>query len=131
MFEGFNFNNAPENYSDDDLVFAYLLAWAGEGGPSHGWASPELDDIVRDDPERAWGIILRLSEQAPDEEFKAILAAGPVEDLLSQHGPSFIDRVEQRAVADAKFNHLLGGVWRLGMTDDVWARVQVARSNVW
>jgi hypothetical protein len=47
-----------------------------------------------------------------------------VEDLLSQHGPSFIDRVEHEARSNPKFAYLLGGVWRLEITDEVWQRVQ-------
>ena len=66
----------------------------------------------------------------PAEAF-SLLAAGPLEDLLSEHGPVFIDRLEQEATASKRFDHLLGGVWRLSMTDDVWNRVQKARSAVW
>src|SRR5208282_1055134 len=115
MFEGYNFNDAPKGYTDDDVVRAYLLEWTGRGGVSHSWASPELDDLVRDEPERAWRIILVLSEQSPDEEFESILAAGPIENLLVEHGPAFIERVEQRATTDPKFNHVLGGVWKSEM----------------
>src|SRR5438309_5144484 len=106
MFQGYNFNDAPPNYSDDDLITAYLLAWTGRGDASHSWASPELDDIVRDELERGWRILLRLAQQSPDEKFEAILAAGPLENLLSQHGPAFIERVEQQAASDPRFNHL-------------------------
>jgi hypothetical protein len=131
MFQGHNFNNAPDNYTDDDVIAAYLLAWSGQGDASHSWASPELDDLVRDEPERAWQIIRRLCEKSPDEQFESILAAGPVEDLLSQHGPAFIERVEQEAAANPRFNHLLGGVWRLDMSDEIWQRVQSARRDTW
>lgn len=131
MFEGYNFNAAPKDYTDDDVIRAYRLAMTGRGDVSHAWASPELDDLVRDEPERAWPIILALSQQSQDDEFTSILAAGPVESLLSQHGPAFIERVEQRAATDAKFNHLLGGVWRSGMVEEVWNRLQAARKQVW
>jgi len=56
-----------------------------------------------------------------------MLAAGPLEDLLSSFGPDYIDRVETLARDDGRFKLLLGGVWRLGMTDDVWGRMQAAR----
>jgi hypothetical protein len=131
MFEGYNFNKAPQDYTDDDVIRAYLLACTHSADTSHSWASPELDDLVRDEPERAWRIIIALSEQSTDEECKSLLAAGPIENLLSQHGPAFIERVEQRAAADAEFNHILGGVWRSEITDDVWSRLQAARKQVW
>jgi hypothetical protein len=90
-----------------------------------------LDDIVRDDPERAWPIILILAEESPNPEFVSTLAAGPMEDLLSKHGIKFIERVEQRAKTDQKFNYLLGGVWKSDITDDVWNRLQAARKETW
>jgi len=37
-----------------------------------------------------------------------VLAASPLEDLVSEHGPGFIDRVEQRALENRKFRPLLG-----------------------
>ena len=92
----------------------------------------ELDDLIREQPERGWPLALTLCERlTPDEEAVALLAAGPLENLLSEHGPSFIDRVEARAATDEKLNHLLGGVWRLSMSGDVWARVQRMRRVVW
>ena len=61
----------------------------------------------------------------------AVLAAGPLEDLLAKRGEDFIDRVEELARKDPKFNDLLGGVWRNTMTDEVWQRVQAIRNHVW
>jgi hypothetical protein len=61
----------------------------------------------------------------------ALLAAGPLEDLLAHHGELWIDRVEAQAQADPKFNYLLGGVWQNQMTEDVWQRVQAVRRDVW
>jgi hypothetical protein len=131
MFEGYNFNDAPECYSDEDVVTAWLTACVDESSASAKWAFPELDDLIRDEPERAWRIIVALAERVSTPEAKSLLAAGPIENLLSQHGPAFIDRVEQRAQSDAGFNYLLGGVWRFEMTDDIWDRLQAARTEVW
>ena len=61
----------------------------------------------------------------------ALLAAGPLEDLLAYDGARCIDRVEQLAKEDEKFNWLLGGVWRNSMTDEVWERVQAVRKEIW
>lgn len=124
-------NTAPDGFTDADLIVAFLRAWNGARDGSDDWAPAELDDMVRDDPERAWPIILHLCEQSPNEEFESILAAGPMENLLSQHGPAFIERVELEAARNPRFNHLLGGVWRFEMTDDVWQRVQRIRRETW
>ena len=53
-----------------------------------------------------------------------MLAAGPMEDLLSYHGAEVIDRVEQRAAIDPKFKELLGGAWQLMTPDEIWHRVE-------
>ena len=131
MFQGYNFNNAPESYSDEDVATAWLTVSVDECAASAKWAFPELDDLIRDEPERAWRIIIALAERVSTPEAKSLLAAGPIENLLSRHGPTFIDRVEQRAQSDPGFNYLLGGVWRFEMTEDIWNRLQAARKEVW
>ncbi len=105
------FNNAPDGYTDDDLMRDYTLAWTGCGDASHSWASGELDDIVREEPERAWPMILSLIGASRSDQFLAILAAGPLENLLCEHGEAFIERVEQLAARDPHFRHALAGVW--------------------
>jgi len=81
--------------------------------------------------EHVWQFITATYKRdLPDKVF-ASLAAGPLEDLLAKQGPEFIERVEELARKDPKFNHLLGGVWRNAMTDEVWQRVQAARQDVW
>jgi hypothetical protein len=54
-----------------------------------------------------------------------------LEDLLAVYGPQFIERVELEAERNARFNHLLGGVWQNEMPQEIWARVQKARKQVW
>jgi uncharacterized protein DUF6869 len=88
-------------------------------------------DAVRDVPETVWSAILKILEHELTDDQLALLAAGPMEDLLAQHGAQFIERVEAEAERNPRFNHLLGGVWRSSMTEDVWGRVQRARKEVW
>lgn len=90
-----------------------------------------LFDACFDEPEAAWDAILTIAHRPLTEEQAARLAAGPLETLLTEHGPEFIDRVEHTADLDPRFNHLLGGVWRCGMADDVWERVRRARRTSW
>jgi hypothetical protein len=78
-----------------------------------------------------WRFILAAYPRDLPPKAVAVLAAGPLEELLSDHGPAYIEAVESLARKDPRFNHLLGGVWRLSMPDDVWARVQAARREVW
>ena len=84
-----------------------------------------------DAQEVAWGAILIILQRDVSNEEKALLAGGPLETLLSLHGSTFIDRVEQQAKENPAFNHLLGGVWKGEMSPDIWERVQKARKRVW
>jgi hypothetical protein len=88
-------------------------------------------DAVDNVPESVWSAILKILEHDLTEDQIALLAAGPMEDLLAGHGIQFIERVEREAEHNPRFNHLLGGVWRSSMTEDVWGRVQRARKEVW
>ena len=59
----------PDSYTDDDLIAAWLDAYSCTGDSASSWASSELDfDLVYEQPERAWPIILELIRRAPDEE---------------------------------------------------------------
>jgi hypothetical protein len=86
-------------------------------------------DACTEAPEIAWSAILQIFQRELTEEQMSLLAAGPVETLLSHHGPAFIERVEREAQQSSRFRYLLAGVWRLGMTQDVWDRVRRARGE--
>ena len=83
-------------------------------------------NILRGTPKFAWQLIIDLIERAPSDNSLGFFAAGPLEDLLSDHGELVIARVEQRAADNPKFRRALSRLWRLGMTDGVWQRVQRA-----
>jgi hypothetical protein len=83
-------------------------------------------------PETAWQAVIRIIQHDLSNEQVAVLAAGPVEDLLSWHGPQFIDRIEAEAQRNPFFSHILGGVWRQDMPDEIWNRIESARGwKVW
>ena len=75
--------------------------------------------------------VLRNSKIDPAHKTFSNLAAGPLEDLLSDHGEEVIDRIETEARKNPDFNLLLGGVWQGGMSEQIWERVQRARLKVW
>jgi hypothetical protein len=86
-----------------------------------------FNGAAREAPDAAWQAIVALSRQALTDRQIAVLAAGPLEDLLAYHGPAFIDRVEKEARVYAAFRDLLGGVWRSSIADAVWRRVEAIR----
>jgi hypothetical protein len=103
--------------TDDHLIDLYLThaaIRARDGTDAEYFdASDELDELVSDDPERAWPlmceIIRRISPE--DDDILAYVAAGPLEDLFVRHPHAFIDRVEHLARHDAHFRRAVSGVW--------------------
>lgn len=94
----------------------------------HKWAVYEVFDWhIRDQPELLWRFIVEAHKRGLSEWASGMLAAGPIEALLSTFGPNYIERIEGLAAKDEGFKSLLCGVWRLGMTDEVWVRLRAAR----
>lgn len=60
-----------------------------------------------------WQIILCISRRDEEIETEALafVAAGPLEDLVCNVGPEFIDRIEHEAKFNRQFGRLLTGVW--------------------
>lgn len=110
----------------DYLMQCWARGWSSDPveKAEYGWACMEPVDDARDNPERAWQCILFALDSPQCSEHFAVLAAGPLEDLLSFHGVAFIDRVETLARRSPQFASLLGEVWQFQMTDEIWHRVR-------
>jgi hypothetical protein len=91
------------------------------------WTFDLLVDVAEKDPELCWRLIEAVVSRDSDEQVLAALAAGPMEDLLARHGQAFIERIESRAGQNPLFRHLLAGVWRNDIPQDIWDRVVAAR----
>jgi hypothetical protein len=102
--------------TDDDarlvrgyLEFAYKVVSGDRNAPQ--WAMEAVDELVRDNPDTAWSIIVKLIAGATDDRVLAFVAAGPLEDLLQTHGPRVMNYVEELAKSDRKFRRALTAVW--------------------
>jgi hypothetical protein len=95
----------------------------------HLWAIERMDDIVNDDPDGAWGLIMELLLRAQSDYQLACLASGLLENFLVKHGSGFIDRIERAATQSDRFRETLTGVWKNEIPDDVWARVKKIRQK--
>ena len=112
----------------DDPTFERLWfsEWLSEPAV-FGEATDLLVRLIDDDPEQAWLLIRRLVEQADSEVALQCVAAGPLEDLLCDHGPQFIDRAESAARDQLPFRRALATVWGHNrMAADVRRRVTLA-----
>lgn len=123
--------------SPAEIANEWVEAWS-DGNTSTvgpGADGSVLDwDLPRAQPELAWLAILEaLSQIGPnvsDRRF-AVLAAGPLEDLMSEHGKLMIDRVELHARRNPDFARLLGGVWRNDIDAAVWERMGKFAKRGW
>jgi hypothetical protein len=88
------------------------------------WAWQRVHDLVDNDPDVGWRVLLLAIEKAEDDGALEAIGAGPLEDLLSKHGPVFIDRVEARARIDGPFRQALSAMWQSEMSDELWTRIQ-------
>jgi hypothetical protein len=117
----------------EDWVNAYVEAeLAGNIGIDHQlwWSKQKFFDLEIDDPESIWAAILLTIEKTSDHRVIGGVAAGPLEDLIENHGAAWIDRIELEARRNPKFRHLLGGVWK-SSTPEIWSRVENARVKSW
>lgn len=95
------------------------------------WACEKLYDIVHQQPELAWELILEILTTDQSNVIYENLAAGALEDLLVYHGDEYIDKVEEQAKQNPNFNELPGGVWKNSISEKIWSRVEKAGKNVW
>ncbi|MDB5812145.1 MAG: hypothetical protein JWN94_4267 [Betaproteobacteria bacterium] len=116
--------------SPDELAKAWIAYWQHQlETDAYGKADAgfEVDRLAREEPETAWPVILailRSIDAIPSSRLFQVLAAGPLEDLLSEHGKRFIARIEAEAEHNPKLKLLLGGVWKNEMSEHGWTRVQ-------
>jgi hypothetical protein len=112
----------------EDFIAAWItMAKSASGTQAHDeafWAFQHMYDLVHEQPEVAFGLILEIWAHDQSHAVVQLLSAGPLEDLLSSHGPEFIGRVEEEAERSPSFRKLLGGVWKNAMPDSIWMKVQ-------
>jgi hypothetical protein len=75
-------------------------------------------DLIEQDPDAAIDLIVAVLKIETDPALLSLLAAGPLEDVISMQ---VIDRIAREAAADPRFLSLLQGVWYSSKPDDVKA----------
>jgi hypothetical protein len=56
-------------------------------------------------------LVLALLDKAPDDQGVATVGAGPLEDLVNDHGADLVDLIERTARQSPLFAAALGSVW--------------------
>lgn len=95
--------------------------------------SPYVDGLMPGsdltEPDDVWKIVLAVLSLKPSDKVVSVLAAGPLEDLINEHGATYIERIEIEARGNPEFRHLLGGLWRCS-NRDIWSRIEKARVGI-
>lgn len=93
------------------------------------WVDDLFSSATHHDAEYALQLVLAIHEADTEQKFTEVFAAGPVEDLLAYQGSKVIDRVVSKAKTDSSFAHVLGGVWKNSMQDDIWEAIKEVRDT--
>src|SRR5271169_1955713 len=65
---------------------------------------------------------LEEDNRAPSDSALALVAAGPLEDLLKKHGPVVVDRVEEESRKNDRLRLALSGVWGIYPGNPIYER---------
>ncbi len=93
------------------------------------WSNDDFIDLANENPEVAWKCILIVIETEPTDEILSILAEGPMEDLLAEHGPKFIDRIESISKENIVFARLIKHVWVEGISSQIQNKIRTIQSK--
>jgi hypothetical protein len=89
----------------------------------------EMREVVDDDRERAWRLILAMVGCAPDYDVLATVAAGPVEDLIDRHGDWAMPMIAGEARNNVRLRICLGAAYS-ELPADVSALVEGETTDV-
>jgi hypothetical protein len=77
-------------------------------------------DLRDEDPDKMIDLIVEILNIETNPVLLSLLAAGPLEDVISMES---IDRIEREAAMNKRFHVLLGGVWYYRASDELKARL--------
>ncbi|MGM0541127.1 MAG: DUF6869 domain-containing protein [Pseudomonadota bacterium] len=97
--------------------------------PDLEWSNDDFIDLANENPEVAWDCILEVIKTEHTDEILSNLAEGPLEDLLAEHAPKFIDRIESISKENIVFVRLIKHVWVEGISPQVQSKIRTIQSK--
>jgi len=88
-----------------------------------------MNDVVENEPERAWRIIRAAIGSAPDYDVLAAIAAGPVEDLISSHEDSIMPVIVEEAEKSVRVRICLQAAYS-EFPDELRATIEAEKADV-
>ena len=108
------------------LIAKAYVSYARDQAATTQWASDTVIDLSLEGRfDELWEVVVAIAELEEEvaTEALAVVAAGPLEDIVCKAGPLFIDRVERAAKFNSRMGRMLTGVWGRSADPAVWARV--------
>jgi hypothetical protein len=100
----------PIGDSNLDELASTWLRHAMDKNPADFWAWERVNEIVRTSARDGWELVLSLVQRAPDNLLENV-AAGPLEKLVTHHGPEVVDKVVKTARTNERFRNCLSQIW--------------------
>jgi hypothetical protein len=126
-----------DSQSPAEIAEEWIQAWSGTESPAvgAGVGASRLDwELPREDPELCLesiiNVLSRIDGSSPNR-LLAVLAAGPLEDLLAENGHVVVDQVEVLARRSPEFRLLLNGVWDHTIKPEVLSKLAKYRNQQW
>lgn len=132
---------APDALPPGDLPVArFAERWMGwlratqsvEAPENHPefWTFALFGALARHAPDLCLDAVMGCLALATSAEEAALIAAGPLEDVITANGSSVIERIEHEAARSPRFRYALTGVWADGSAGTpLWQRIEAARSG--
>ncbi len=83
-----------------------------------------IDEMIGHNPKASLEFLYAALSRCQSSLDIAVLAAGPLENLLEAHGPEVIGDLEVKAAKSEKVRYFLSGTWAKDrIASDVWSRL--------
>lgn len=88
------------------------------------WTFMLLDALIETNPDLCLDALVACLGQCETPEDAALIAAGPLDDLIARQGPALIDRIEALAAAAPRLRYALSGIEPQSQrTNPAWPRL--------
>jgi hypothetical protein len=122
------------NKTVQEVASAWIEKWSSPN-PATGIENVDLDfDLPRENPSLCLDAILEILKTIPTDTSNhhfQVLAAGPLEDLLVNHGETYVEGIEALARKRPDFRLLLNGVWDGSIKPSVIKQLAKYMDNKW
>ena len=106
--------------SETEVVASYRLQFVLSRGDKadrqaadrdHWWAWEAIEAAISDATLPVGVLDALLHDPDADDEYRAYVAAGPIEELLGKHGSAYAEPIQARCGSDSVWAWTVGNVW--------------------